>query len=106
MAHRDDIVGRDIAEQKRLGFAPSLAFGLGTPTQLNLSYLIQGEDNIPDYGIPYVDGRPARFDHRFNDRVSFRNTLRFSHNDREHETTAPRVNPDPRSLPGTGRRAT
>jgi catecholate siderophore receptor len=120
MVHKDDIVGRDVAEQKRLGFAPSVTFGLGTPTQLNLSYLIQGEDNIPDYGIPYVNGRPARvdrdnfygfadkdfektllnvgtarFDHRFNDMFSLRNTLRYSHNDREHETTAPRVNADP-----------
>jgi catecholate siderophore receptor len=117
MVHKDDIVGRDVAEQKRLGFAPSVTFGLGTPTQLNLSYLIQGEDNIPDYGIPYVNGRPARvdrdnfygfadkdfektllnvgtarFDHRFNDMFSLRNTLRYSHNDREHETTAPRFN--------------
>ncbi|MGH7854407.1 MAG: TonB-dependent receptor, partial [Candidatus Binatia bacterium] len=119
MVHKDDIVGRDIAEQKRLGFAPSITFGLGTPTQLNLSYLIQAEDNIPDYGIPYF-GSPtryparvdrdnfygfdkdfektllnvgtARFDHRFNDMFSLRNTLRYSHNDREHETTAPRFN--------------
>lgn len=116
MVHKDDIVGRDVAEQKRLGFAPSITFGLGTRTQLNLSYLIQGEDNIPDYGIPYVFGKPARvdrdnfygftkdfeetllnvgtarFDHRFNDMFSLRNTLRYSHNDREHETTAPRFN--------------
>jgi catecholate siderophore receptor len=117
MAHKDDLVGRDIAEQKRLGFAPSISFGLGTPTQLTLSYLVQSENNIPDYGVPYVDGAPARvnrknfyglvhedfertllnlgtarLDHRFNDTFSLRNTLRFSHNDREHEVTAPRVN--------------
>jgi catecholate siderophore receptor len=52
MAHKDDIVGRDVAEQQRLGFAPSISFGLGTPTQFTLSYLVQGEDNIPDYGVP------------------------------------------------------
>ncbi len=34
----------------------------------------------------------SRLDHRFNDIFSLRNTLRYSHNDREHETTAPRVN--------------
>lgn len=34
----------------------------------------------------------ARLDHRFNDIFSLRNTLRFSHNDREHEVTAPRFN--------------
>jgi catecholate siderophore receptor len=117
MAHKDDLVGRDVAEQKRFGFAPSISFGLGTPTQLTLSYLVQRENNIPDYGVPYVDGAPARvdrknfyglvhedyeqtllnlgtarLDHRFNDTFSLRNTLRFSHNDREHEVTAPRVN--------------
>ena len=117
MGHKDKHVGRDVAEQKRLGFAPSISFGLGTPTQLTLSYLVQGEDNIPDYGVPYVNGRPARvdrdnfyglaredyentllnvrrgrFDHRFNDMFSLRNTLRYSHNDREHEVTAPRFN--------------
>jgi catecholate siderophore receptor len=120
MAHKDDIVGRDVAEQERLGFAPSISFGLGTPTQLTLSYLVQGEDNIPDYGVPYLPGTPgrparvdrdnfygfdhedyertllnlgtARFDHRFNEIFSLRNILRFSHNDREHEVTAPRFN--------------
>ncbi|HET7392535.1 MAG TPA: TonB-dependent receptor plug domain-containing protein, partial [Candidatus Binatia bacterium] len=60
MAHKDDLVGRDVAEQKRLGFAPSISFGLGTPTQLTLGYLVQRENNIPDYGVPYVDGAPAR----------------------------------------------
>jgi catecholate siderophore receptor len=118
MGHKDKLVGRDVAEQKRLGFAPSISFGLGTPTQLTLSYLVQGEDNIPDYGIPYFDNKyparvdrnnfygfaredyertllnvgTARFDHRFNDMFSLRNTLRYSHNDREHEVTAPRFN--------------
>jgi catecholate siderophore receptor len=117
MAHKDDLAGRDTAEQKRLGIAPSISFGLGTPTQLTLSYMVQGEDNIPDYGVPYVNDRPARvdrdnfygfaredyektllnlgtarLDHRFNDIFSVRNTLRYSHNDREHEITAPRFN--------------
>ena len=41
MAHRDDVVERDKIEIKRLGFAPSIAFGLGTPTQITLSYLLQ-----------------------------------------------------------------
>ena len=62
MAHSDDIVGRDKIELKRKGFAPSIAFGLGTPTQLTLSYLLQHEDNIPDYGFPYISGKPLRID--------------------------------------------
>ncbi len=62
MAHRDDVVERDNIEAMRLGFAPSIAFGLGTPTQLTLSYLLQYEDNIPDYGLPYIFGEPPRID--------------------------------------------
>ena len=112
MAHRDDVVERDKIENKRLGFAPSIAFGLGTPTQFTLSYLLQTEDNIPDYGFPYVNGRPLRtdrrsffgltnedkeettvnigtfrLDHRFNDIFNFRNTLRYSHVDRDSAVT-------------------
>jgi catecholate siderophore receptor len=44
------------------GFAPSIAFGLGTPTQVTISYLMQHEDNIPDYGFPYINGAPLRTD--------------------------------------------
>jgi catecholate siderophore receptor len=116
MAHRNDIAERDVVENKRFGFAPSIAFGLGTPTQLTLSYLTQYENNIPDYGFPFgLDGKPlrfdrenfyglakedfertlvnigtARFDHRFNDRLSLRNTLRYSHAHREAAPTIPR----------------
>ena len=112
MAHRDDVVGRDKVELERLGFAPSIAFGLGTPTQLTLSYLLQHEDNIPDYGFPYVNGAPLRIDrrnfygltkediektwvnigtlrldHRFNDIFNVRNTVRYSHVDRDSAVT-------------------
>ena len=37
-----------------MGLAPSLAFGLGTPTRLTLSYYKLKQDNISDYGIPWV----------------------------------------------------
>jgi catecholate siderophore receptor len=112
MAHRDDVVERDKVEFRRLGFAPSIAFGLGTPTQLTATYLLQHEDNIPDYGFPYVNGKPLRIDrdtfyglnkedhektwvnigtlrldHRFNDIFNLRNTLRYSHVDRDSEVT-------------------
>ncbi|HEY1793872.1 MAG TPA: TonB-dependent receptor [Opitutaceae bacterium] len=46
------VPGREYAENNRWGVAPSLAFGLGTPTQLFLSYEHQYEHNIPDYGLP------------------------------------------------------
>ncbi len=97
-----------------MGFAPSIAFGLGTPTQLTLSYLLQHEDNIPDYGFPYVNGKPlridrnnfyglskedteetwlnvgtARLDHRFNDMFNVRSTTRYSYVDRDSAVTNP-----------------
>jgi catecholate siderophore receptor len=112
MAHGDDVVGRDRVELRRQGFAPSIAFGLGTPTQLTASYLLQHEDNIPDYGFPYVNGKPLRIDretfyglnkedheetwvnvgtlrldHRFNDMFNLRNTSRYSHVDRDSAVT-------------------
>jgi catecholate siderophore receptor len=49
-----DTPGRDAVESQRWGLAPSLAFGLGTPTRLSLSYSRLDQDNLPDYGIPWV----------------------------------------------------
>lgn len=52
MDQEGGIPGRDYAENNRWGVAPSLAFGLGTPTQVFVSYEHQYEHNIPDYGLP------------------------------------------------------
>ncbi len=48
------VPGRDIVENKQWAVAPSLAFGLGTASRLTLSYFHAEQDNIPDYGIPWV----------------------------------------------------
>lgn len=52
--HDANTPGRDVVGDSRWGLAPSLAFGLGTPTRLTLSYFHLDQDNIPDYGIPWV----------------------------------------------------
>jgi catecholate siderophore receptor len=49
-----DTAGRDSVESSRWGVAPSVAFGLGTPTRLTLSYFHLDQNNIPDYGLPWV----------------------------------------------------
>jgi catecholate siderophore receptor len=54
MAHDSGVAGRDIVENQRWGVAPSILFGLGTRTRLTLSYYYVGQDNISDYGIPWV----------------------------------------------------
>ena len=96
--------GRPFARSQRWGIAPSIAFGLGTDTTFTLKYLHQQEDNIPDYGIPFLFDKPApvardtfyglpeddrfktdvdvvtgRFDHRIDDTWSISDTIRYGH---------------------------
>ncbi|WP_035603326.1 TonB-dependent siderophore receptor [Haloferula sp. BvORR071] len=54
MYHNQDIPGRDHVNNERWGIAPSIAFGLGTDTRLTVNYLHQEQDNVPDYGIPWI----------------------------------------------------
>jgi catecholate siderophore receptor len=58
MANNSGVAGRPSAENTRVGFAPTLAFGLGTPTRINLSFVHQTEYDIPDYGLPYIYSAP------------------------------------------------
>lgn len=52
--HSADTPGRDEVNQERWGIAGSLAFGLGTDTRLYLNYQHLTENNLPDYGLPFV----------------------------------------------------
>lgn len=54
MYHSADTPGRDVVNQERYGLAASLAFGLGTQTRAYINYQHLSENNIPDYGIPWV----------------------------------------------------
>lgn len=54
MGHDSKVAGRDVVANERWGVAPSIAFGLGTPTRLTLGYMHISQDNISDYGIPWV----------------------------------------------------
>jgi catecholate siderophore receptor len=55
-------VERDQVLYRRYGVAPTLALGIDTPTRLTLSYFKEEENNLPDYGIPFIDGAPAHVD--------------------------------------------
>src|SRR5262245_47612217 len=46
------VPGRDEVTQKGWGFAPSVGFGLGTRTDLTISYQHLQQNNLPDYGLP------------------------------------------------------
>lgn len=104
---------RDVVSQRDGGIAPSLRFGIGTPTEITLSALLQRSNDAPDYGLPPVNGRPAnvnhdnyygftddrtlqtvgvfsaRIDHRFNEDWSLRSQLQYSHYHIDARETAP-----------------
>ncbi len=52
MIHENENTGRNQIYSERWGVAPSIAFGLGTPTTITAAYLHQDEEKLPDYGIP------------------------------------------------------
>ncbi len=104
MAHRNDVPGRDVENFKRWAIAPAITIGLGTPTQFTALYIHQSDDNIPQYGVPFYNGRGVPgidssnyygysnvdtqqikvdtltgiFEHAFSDNLSIRNLSRFS----------------------------
>jgi catecholate siderophore receptor len=47
------VPGRDVVENRSWAVAPSLAAGLGSPTQLIVRYQHLTQDNVPDYGLPW-----------------------------------------------------
>lgn len=54
MGHKNEKAGQsDGAEYKRVGIAPSITFGLDTPTRTTLSYYYLRSDDTPDSGVPY-----------------------------------------------------
>lgn len=123
MGHKSDIAGRDFGGTRRAGVAPSLALGMGGPTQLTISYLHQSQWDQPDYGVPWIDiagdaiSRPAKvrwgnfygFKSDFSDSTadigtvsaketlgegwSFDDQLRYAAYDRKFQATDPVISP-------------
>jgi catecholate siderophore receptor len=122
-AFRLDVMGdiggvaeRNVAENRRFGIAPSLSFGLGTPTRLTLSYFHENEDDNPDYGLPwYFNGPPPvdrqnyyglsngnflrtyddigtlRLDHDFNGSATLHEQIRYDNGVRNVLITEPQI---------------
>ncbi|HSM80026.1 MAG TPA: TonB-dependent receptor, partial [Bryobacteraceae bacterium] len=103
MGNEGGVAGRDIAENRRFGIAPSLSLGLGSPTRWTFSYLHQTADDQPDYGIPWLFNGPApvnrsnyygfadgnylrtyddigtaKVEHDFNDHITLRDQFRYA----------------------------
>src|ERR1700722_3122158 len=103
MGESSQVADCDFVRNRRWGFAPSASFGIGTPDTLTLAYLHQQENNVPDTGVPFVDGRPAdvprenyygltansvtthddiataRYGHDFSQDLMVSDTLRYAH---------------------------
>ncbi len=116
MGQDSGVAGRDIAESRRAGIAPSLAFGLGASTRFTLSYFHQSADDTPDYGIPWLFNAPAPvsrdsyygfehgnylkthvnmgtalLEHDFGSSVHIRSQMRYAHYVRDARITEARV---------------
>jgi catecholate siderophore receptor len=111
------VADRNVTANRRYGIAPTLGFGIGTSTRITFSFYHQTEDDIPDYGIPWLLNGPApvdrknyygfthdnflrtgvnvgtaRVEHDINSAITLRNQLRYAHYDRDANITEPQIN--------------
>ncbi|MEZ0231627.1 MAG: TonB-dependent receptor [Methylophilaceae bacterium] len=54
LSHDANTPGRDEVDMNKFGFAPSITFGMSSPTSLNLSYYHLKSDDTPDFGLPFT----------------------------------------------------
>jgi len=59
MAQEGGVAGRDAAEIRRFGIAPSVSIGMDTKTRATLGYVHLSEDDTPDYGLPWFFNKQA-----------------------------------------------
>jgi catecholate siderophore receptor len=114
---QSNVAERQITETRRFGIAPSLIFGLNTPTRYTVQYLHESENTTPDYGLPYFGpGVPAvdrstyygfaadnylrtnpdimtgKVEHDVNSHIVVRNELRWANYPRDVRITEPLIN--------------
>jgi catecholate siderophore receptor len=54
MGMEANVAERDVAELRRWGIAPSITMGMESKTRGTLSYVHLGENDTPDYGLPWL----------------------------------------------------
>jgi catecholate siderophore receptor len=54
VGHDSAYAGREAVKFKRYGIAPSISFGLGTASRYSFGYFHLEQNNVSDYGIPWV----------------------------------------------------
>jgi len=117
MAHESNVAERDVVENRRFGFAPTVGFGLQTPTRLTIGYFHFSENDIPDYGIPWyfntvspvarhnyygfrdanflktnVDMATIKAEHDLAEGTLIRDQFRYANYERKAQITEPQLN--------------
>jgi catecholate siderophore receptor len=122
MGESSAVAERDGVRNRRWGVAPALGLGIGTQDSFTLAYLHQQEDDVPDVGVPFVDGRPAsvppvaraadfglasdrttsdvdiftaRYKHDFNEDLSIADTLRYANYQFDYQFDSPNFGASP-----------
>ncbi|WP_109476873.1 TonB-dependent siderophore receptor [Paraburkholderia sp. C35] len=118
MGHDSDQAGRTDIYSKRWGVAPSVAFGLNSPTTVTLSYYHLNTYDMPDFSVPFrstggtpissnrgqfyglntrdyryaqTDTGEIRVEHRFNDNLKLKNTTMFGRSTLDYIATNPQL---------------
>jgi catecholate siderophore receptor len=67
MGQESGVAGRDFAEVRRWGVAPSISIGLNTKTRATLNYVHLEENDTPDYGLPWFNNgvAPGAIRHKY-----------------------------------------
>jgi len=118
MGHDADQPGRTDIYSKRWGVAPSIAFGLNSPTTVTLSYYHLNTYDMPDFSVPFrsTGGTPIptdrgqfyglnardyrrgqndtgeiKVEHRFNDAWKLKNTTMFGRSTLDYLATNPQL---------------
>ena len=114
--YRENPATGDHPELNRAGIAVSYGAGIGTENELFLSHVYTKTDDVPDYGISFVNKRPvntatindktfyggdknfddsdtnittATFTHQFSEDTSWRTQLRHAEYERQYWTKTP-----------------
>ena len=116
VATEGGVAGRPYAANRHYGLAPSLEFGMNTPTRETVSYFHLTESDTPDYGLPWLFNRPspanrhayfgfpdsnylradvdvitAKFDHDFTPGVALHSIGRWANYARNAQITEPQI---------------
>ncbi|HIH2747755.1 TonB-dependent receptor [Burkholderia aenigmatica] len=118
MGHDANQAGRNDVYNKRWGVAPSIVFGLNTPTTVTVSYYHMNSYDMPDFSVPFrstggtpvptdrgqffglntrdyrygqTDTAEVRVEHKINEDWKLKNTTMFGRSTLDYVATNPQI---------------